>query len=236
MINTKHLLLVEDDAAVASAVTLHLEQAGFDCSHETNGKNAVDRITQGRFDLLLLDLGLPGMDGLEVCRRVREIKPDLPVIILSARSHEAHKVLGLELGADDYITKPFSMVEVTARVRSLLRRLDQLKQNPQQQILELTGGMKIDPTKRQVWLHDKDVELTLREFDLLHFLASNSQRAFSRAQLIEQVWGASFDGYEHAVNSHINRLRAKIETDPRDPKWVITVWGMGYRFQTPTST
>jgi DNA-binding response OmpR family regulator len=229
---SKQLLLVEDDDAVACAVQLHLEQAGFDCSHETNGLNAVARVANQRWDLLLLDLGLPGLDGLDVCRRVRELKPDLPIIILSARTHEAHKVLGLELGADDYLTKPFSMVELAARVRSLLRRLDQIKQNPQQPVLELRGGMKIDPIKRQVSINGLNVELTLREFDLLHFLASHSQRAYSRAELIEQVWGASFDGYEHAVNSHINRLRAKIETDPRDPKWVLTVWGMGYRFNS----
>jgi DNA-binding response OmpR family regulator len=235
MINHKQLLLVEDDEAVASAVRLHLEQAGFACTVENNGATAVTRVAQQRWDLMLLDLGLPGLDGLDVCRKVRALRPDLPVIILSARSHEAHKVLGLELGADDYLTKPFSMVELAARVRSLLRRLDQIKQNPQQQVLELGSTMKIDPTKRQVWISGLDVELTLREFDLLHFLATHPQRAFSRAELIEQVWGASFDGYEHAVNSHINRLRAKIEKDPRDPQWVLTVWGMGYRFQIPTS-
>jgi DNA-binding response OmpR family regulator len=229
----KQVLLVEDDDAVASAVRLHLEQAGFEVCHEFNGINAVAKVKQQRWDLMLLDLGLPGMDGLDVCRKVRELRPELPVIILSARSHEAHKVLGLELGADDYLTKPFSMVELAARVRSLLRRLDQLKQNPQQPILELGAGLTIDPIKRQVRLHGKDLELTLREFDLLYFLATHPQQAFSRNELIEQVWGASFDGYEHAVNSHINRLRGKIETDPRDPQWVLTVWGMGYKFNPP---
>jgi DNA-binding response OmpR family regulator len=229
----KQVLLVEDDDAVASAVRLHLEQAGFEVCHESNGINAVAKVKQQRWDLMLLDLGLPGMDGLDVCRKVRELRPELPVIILSARSHEAHKVLGLELGADDYLTKPFSMVELAARVRSLLRRLDQLKQNPQQPILELGAGLTIDPIKRQVRLHGKDLELTLREFDLLYFLATHPQQAFSRNELIEQVWGASFDGYEHAVNSHINRLRGKIETDPRDPQWVLTVWGMGYKFNPP---
>jgi DNA-binding response OmpR family regulator len=229
----KQVLLVEDDDAVASAVRLHLEQAGFEVCHESNGINAVAKVKQQRWDLMLLDLGLPGMDGLDVCRKVRELRSELPVIILSARSHEAHKVLGLELGADDYLTKPFSMVELAARVRSLLRRLDQLKQNPQQPILELGAGLTIDPIKRQVRLHGKDLELTLREFDLLYFLATHPQQAFSRNELIEQVWGASFDGYEHAVNSHINRLRGKIETDPRDPQWVLTVWGMGYKFNPP---
>ncbi len=229
----KQVLLVEDDDAVASAVRLHLEQAGFEICHESNGINAVAKVKQQRWDLMLLDLGLPGMDGLDVCRKVRELRPELPVIILSARSHEAHKVLGLELGADDYLTKPFSMVELAARVRSLLRRLDQLKQSPQQPILELGAGLTIDPIKRQVRLQGKDLELTLREFDLLYFLATHPQQAFSRNELIEQVWGASFDGYEHAVNSHINRLRGKIETDPRDPQWVLTVWGMGYKFNPP---
>lgn len=235
MPQAKSILLVEDDDAVACAVSLHLEQAGFDCVRESNGFDALARIKERRWELLLLDLGLPGMDGLDVCRKVREIRPDLPVIMISARSHEAHKVLGLELGADDYLTKPFSMVELAARVRSLLRRLDQVKTNPQYQVLDLGAGLTIDPIKRQVRVNQEIVELTLREFDLLHFLATHPQRAFSRAELIDRVWGASFDGYEHAVNSHINRLRAKIETDPRNPAWVTTVWGMGYRFNLPES-
>jgi DNA-binding response OmpR family regulator len=226
----KSILLVEDDDAVAGVVNLHLLQAGYECVRECNGPDALERLQRRRWDLMLLDLGLPGMDGLDVCRAVRQTRPELPVIMISARSHEAHKILGLELGADDYLSKPFSMLELTARVRSLLRRLEHIKTNPQHQILEFGRGLVIDPMKRQVFLGDRSIELTLREFDLLHFLATHPDRAYSRGELIDRVWGASFDGYEHAVNSHINRLRAKLESDPRNPIWVTTVWGMGYRF------
>ena len=224
------LLLVEDDDAIADALRLHVEQAGYQLHRESNGVHAMAAIDRQRWDMVLLDLMLPGADGWDVCRHLRARHPDVPVIMLSARSTEAHRVLGLELGADDYLAKPFSMLELVARVRALFRRVEQLRLAPVS-----NGRLCFDPflldTERRELLRGSDlVPLTLREFDLLHFLVRHAGRAFSRSELLQRVWGASFDGYEHTVNSHINRLRTKIETDPRNPERIVTVWGVGYRF------
>ncbi|MBE2259304.1 MAG: response regulator transcription factor, partial [Rhodobacteraceae bacterium] len=156
---------------------------------------------------------------------------DVPVIMLSARSAEAHRVLGLELGADDYLAKPFSMLELVARVRALLRRIEQLRSSPAVASELRFGAFRLDTVRRELLHGDVAIPLTLREFDLLHFLARHPGRAFSRGELLQRVWGAAFDGYEHTVNSHINRLRTKIEEDPREPRLIVTVWGVGYRFE-----
>lgn len=228
----KHILLVEDDDAIAEALRLHLEEAGYSLSRESNGLEAIVTIDKSKqkWDLVLLDIMLPGTDGWAVCRHLRTLHANVPVIILSARSAETHRVLGLELGADDYLAKPFSMLELVARVRSLFRRIDQL-QTPNKNSVELKfGHIRIDTARRLVFVNEQSHALTLREFDLLHFLARNPGKVFSRDSLLQQVWGSAFDGYEHTVNSHINRLRTKIEDDPRDPKRIVTVWGIGYRF------
>jgi DNA-binding response OmpR family regulator len=249
----QHLLLVEDDDAIAGALRLHLEEAGYRLHREANGLQAINTVERQRFDLVLLDLMLPGADGWDVCRHLRARHPDVPVIMLSARSAEAHRVLGLELGADDYLAKPFSMLELVARVRALLRRVDQLRAAPAP-ARELRFGPSQRPfvldTERRELRRESGREggqnaatgaptnvptnastaLTLREFDLLHFLARHAGRAFSRSELLQRVWGAGFEGYEHTVNSHINRLRTKIEDDPREPRRIVTVWGLGYRF------
>jgi len=188
---------------------------------------AIDR---QRWDLVLLDLMLPGADGWEVCRHLRARHPDVPVIMLSARSAEAHRVLGLELGADDYLAKPFSMLELVARVRALLRRVQQLRAAPAAAPVMRFGPWRLDTVRRELLQGELPVPLTLREFDLLHFLARHPGQAFGRGELLQRVWGAGFDGYEHTVNSHINRLRSKIEADPRLPLHIVTVWGVGYRF------
>ena len=227
----EQLLLVEDDDAIAEALRIHLEQAGYRLHREADGLRAIGAIDRQRWDLVLLDLMLPGADGWDVCRQLRARHADVPVIMLSARSAEAYRVLGLELGADDYLAKPFSMLELVARVRALLRRIDQMRLAPAP-AHELTfGGFRLDTVRRELMHGDQPVPLTLREFDLLHFLARHPGRAFSRGELLERVWGAAFDGYEHTVNSHINRLRTKIEADPRDPRRIVTVWGVGYRFE-----
>ena len=226
----EHLLLVEDDDAIAGALRLHLEEAGYRLHRESDGNRAMVAIDRQRWDLVLLDLMLPGADGWDVCRHLRQRHADVPVIMLSARSAEAHRVLGLELGADDYLAKPFSMLELVARVRALLRRIEQLRSAPAQAAELRFGRFRLDIVRRELQRDDHPVSLTLREFDLLHFLVTHPGRAFSRGELLQRVWGAGFDGYEHTVNSHINRLRTKIESDPSDPRRIVTVWGVGYRF------
>jgi len=181
---------------------------------------------------VLLDLMLPGADGLEVCRHLRSRAGHTPIIMLSARSAEVHRVRGLELGADDYLSKPFSMLELLARVRALLRRVEQIKAAPDIMTELRVGGWRLD-LQRRVLLHGepkrREVALTLREFDLLHFLLLHPRQVFSRCELLQHVWGDGFDGYEHTVNTHINRLRNKIEADPQNPRLITTVWGRGYR-------
>ncbi|HUG25660.1 response regulator transcription factor [Piscinibacter sp.] len=228
----EHLLLVEDDDAIADVVQTHLVGAGYAVQRVADGRLAMRVIDERRFDLLLLDLMLPGADGWDVCRHVRARRDYLPLIILSARSAEAHRVLGLELGADDYLAKPFSMLELVARVRALMRRVEQLRQPPAALPELRFGVLRLDPVRRELRHGDALVPLTLREFDLLHFLARHPGQVFSRAELLGSVWGSGFDGYEHTVNSHINRLRMKIEDDPQEPRLIQTVWGVGYRFGT----
>ncbi|MDH3209555.1 MAG: response regulator transcription factor [Burkholderiaceae bacterium] len=226
----EHLLLVEDEDAIADVMQLHLTEAGYSVQRESDGARAMRVIDAQQFDLVLLDLMLPGADGWDVCRHIRARRDHLPLMILSARSAEAHRVLGLELGADDYLPKPFSMLEMVARVRALLRRAEHSR-NPPSSLPELRfDGLRLDPLRRELRRGETLVPLTLREFDLLYFLARHPGQAFSRAALLGHVWGSSFDGYEHTVNSHINRLRTKIETNPQDPHLIETVWGIGYRF------
>ena len=227
----EHLLLVEDDDAIADALRLHLEEAGYRLHREADGLRAIAAIDRQRWDLVLLDLMLPGADGWDVCRHLRARHADVPVIMLSARSAEAHRVLGLELGADDYLAKPFSMLELVARVRALLRRVEQLRSSPMAAAELRFGPFRLDTTRRELQRGELVVALTLREFDLLQFLARHPGQAFSRSELLQRVWGAGFDGFEHTVNSHINRLRTKIEDDPREPLRIVTVWGVGYRFE-----
>ena len=227
----EQLLLVEDDDAIAAALRLHLEEAGYRLHRESDGLQAMAAIDHQRWDMVLLDLMLPGADGWDVCRHLRAQHADVPVIMLSARSAEAHRVLGLELGADDYLAKPFSMLELVARVRALLRRIEQLRSSPAPASELRFGPFRLDTLRRELLRGAEAVPLTLREFDLLYFLVRHPGRTFNRGELLQRVWGAAFDGYEHTVNSHINRLRTKIEEDPRDPRRIVTVWGVGYRFE-----
>lgn len=226
----QELLLVEDDDAIAEVLRLHLEDAGYRLRRESDGRRAMAAIDARPWDLVLLDLMLPGADGWEVCRHLRARHPQVPIIMLSARSAEAHRVLGLELGADDYLAKPFSMLELTARVRALLRRVEQLRTPPAASAELCFGGCRLDPVRRELRRDETMVPLTLREFDLLFFLARHPDQVFSRGDLLARVWGSAFDGYEHTVNSHINRLRGKLEVDAREPRLIETVWGVGYRF------
>ena len=227
----KRVLVVEDDSHIADLICLHLRDEHFEVVHSADGNQGLHLLEQGNWDALVLDLMLPGVDGLEICRRARALARYTPIIITSARSSEMHRILGLELGADDYLAKPFSMLELVARVKALLRRVDAMARNLKMDAGSLSSdGLFIDPITREVALHGKRLDLTPREFDLLYFFARQPGKVFSRMDLLNAVWGYSHEGYEHTVNTHINRLRAKIEADPAQPVRILTVWGRGYKF------
>lgn len=227
----KRILIVEDDGDIAELLQLHLRDEGYAISHAADGNRGMAMLEQGGWDALILDLMLPGVDGLEICRRARTMTRYTPIIITSARSSEMHRVLGLELGADDYLAKPFSMLELVARVKALFRRQEAMSRNLRMDAGVLSfNDLTIDPIAREVHLHQQPVELTPREFDLLYFFARHPGQVFSRLSLLNQVWGYQHEGYEHTVNTHINRLRIKIERNPAEPERILTVWGMGYKF------
>lgn len=227
------VLIIEDDPDIASLIAMHLKDNGFEVQIETRGDEGRTAFDEGTFDLVLLDLILPGVDGLTLCRHVRSRNNYIPILMLTAKSTELDRVLGLEMGADDYLTKPFSVPELIARVKALLRRVEALStKQVTTDVLPLIekNGLTISAENRRVLLEGAEVNLTAREFDLLYYLASNPGRVYSRVQLLDKVWGYSYEGYEHTVNTHINRLRAKIEEDPSKPVRVQTVWGVGYKF------
>ena len=228
----RRVLVVEDERELALVIRRHVEELGHEVQIAGSGEQALEAVTAQAFDLVLLDIMLPGVDGLEVCRRLRAKKLYMPVIMLTARSSEVDKVLGLETGADDYITKPFSLKELGARIRAMFRRAETPGQDGQQSAAGITVGdvLWIAPDSREVRVRGQDISLTQKEFDLLLHFARNPGRVYTRAQLLDAVWGYTHDGYEHAVNCHINRLRAKIERDPSKPEMIVTVWGVGYKF------
>ncbi|CAB3800185.1 response regulator transcription factor [Pararobbsia alpina] len=231
MDHPKRILIVEDDLHMADLLKLHLGDEGYEVVHCADGNEGLRRLEEGGWDALILDLMLPGVDGLEICRRARAMTRYTPIIITSARSSELHRILGLELGADDYLAKPFSVLELVARVKALLRRVDAMARNGRIDAGTLeSGGLSIDPIAREVTVRGKPLDLTPREFDLLYFFAKHPGKVFSRIDLLNAVWGYQHEGYEHTVNTHINRLRAKIETDPAQPSRILTVWGRGYKF------
>ena len=228
---SRAILVVEDDIDIAELVALHLRDEGYTVEVVHNGDEGLEEATSGRYALVILDLMLPGKDGLSLCRELRAHSNYVPVLMLTSKSSELDRVLGLELGADDYLTKPFSIRELVARVKALLRRIDATTRTEQQPSRFIrVRDLVIDQEKRQVTVAGTPIELTAKEFDLLLHFATHPGRVFSRAQLLDQVWGYGHEGYEHTVNSHINRLRAKIEEDSANPKYVLTVWGVGYKF------
>lgn len=228
---SRRILIVEDNKDIAELVSLHLRDLDCEVQLAADGNTGYEFATTGGWDLIILDLMLPGMEGLELCRRLRAGDHYTPILMLTAKSSEVDRVVGLEMGADDYLTKPFSIRELIARVKAIFRRLEALapKSGGEDGALVTVGAMTIDPDKRTVSIGDEPVELTAREFDLLMQFARNPGRVYSRQQLLDLVWGYGHDGYEHTVNSHINRLRAKIEGDPSNPEYVMTVWGVGYK-------
>ena len=221
----QQILVVEDDARIADLIAKNLEAAGYECHQSPDGGRALADFARLRPALIVLDLGLPGLDGLEVTRRIRR-DSDVPILVLTARSSESDKLLGLELGADDYVTKPFSTAELVARVRALLRRSSGTLT---ERVLEC-GELRIDPARRTVERGPERLPLTTLEFDLLYFLASRPGRVFSREALMEHVWGSDRMVDDRSIDSLVSRVRRKLEADPSRPRYVQTVWGAGYRF------
>lgn len=231
MESKRKAVIVEDNRDISDLVALHLRDLGMEVRQHLEGFPALDDIFENEYDLIILDLMLPDIEGMEICRRIRMEKIKTPVIILTSKNDEIDKVLGLETGADDYITKPFSVREFTARVKAIMRRIeDQSKQSVGSDSILNLGNLSIEPESRKVLLDGKRIELTPKEFDLLYLLASRAGFIFSREKLLNLVWGYQFDGYEHTVNSHINRLRSKLEKDPAEPEFILTSWGVGYYF------
>jgi len=230
MLQTK-VLIVEDDKEIARVIAVNIEDLGLETEHVTNGMEGLDRALSGDFSLIILDIMLPRLDGISLCRNIREKDKQIPILMVTARAEEIDRVLGLELGADDYMTKPFSVRELTARIKALLRRSQISLDSTEKKEIELSiGDLSIDFNKRKVILNSKEIEVTVKEFDLLALFIRNPGRAYSRSELLSLVWGYEFQGYEHTVNTHINRLRNKIEKDAADPEYLKTVWGVGYRF------
>jgi len=232
----KNILLVEDDPNIAELLEIHLKDLGCEVTWRSDGVAGLEQFKMDDFGLVILDLMLPKLDGLEVCKEIRSQDKKTPILMLTSKSEEFDKVLGLELGADDYITKPFSIRELVARVKAIFRRIeaDKSESDKESETEQISiGDLEISLSKRKVHLKGNAVDLTAKEFDLLALFAANPGRAYSRQQLLDIIWGYQFDGYEHTVNSHINRLRSKIEKDPSQAKYIKTVWGIGYSFVEP---
>ena len=229
----RHILVAEDQADIRDLITLNLQQAGYVVDAHADGRSALASQTEQASDLLILDLMMPGLDGLEVCKALRARGHSTPILMLTAKSTELDRVLGLELGADDYLTKPFSMAELLARVKALLRRAELLRAAPSASAAQMlrNGDLEILPAKRQVFMGGQALDFTALEFDLLLHFAQHPGHVFSRSQLLGAVWGYSHDGYEHTVTTHINRLRAKLEPDPMAPRLILTVRGAGYKMR-----
>jgi two-component system, OmpR family, alkaline phosphatase synthesis response regulator PhoP len=226
----KNVLVVEDDASISDLIKIHLTDLNCKVTQASDGEEGLNYALKDQFDLIVLDLMLPVLDGLEICKSVRKNDIYTPVLMLTAKSEEFDKVLGLEMGADDYLTKPFGIREFIARVKAIFRRIDAIQKEVDDEADLSFGDLKIEVLKKRVILNGERVELTPREFDLLHLLASHPGRTYSREQLLDILWGYQYNGYEHTVNSHIYRLRSKIENDLSNPKYILTSWGAGYRF------
>ncbi|WP_036154268.1 response regulator transcription factor [Maribacter forsetii] len=225
----KRILIIEDDPEIIKLLELHLSDVSYETTMAMDGNEGLQSALENDYDLILLDLTLPGLDGVEVCRKLRATK-NTPVIMLTAKSEEIDRVLGLEIGADDYMTKPFSIRELLARIKAVLRRTNKVEKKQEDTSIILAEGLKIDIDKRKVVLGDYKIELSPKEFELLVLMASNPGRNYTRTELLNIIWGYNFEGYEHTVNSHINRLRAKIESDMANPNYILTTWGVGYKF------
>lgn len=226
----KRVLVVDDEKLIVKGIRFSLEQEGMkvDCAYD--GEEALKLAKENIYDILLLDVMLPKYDGFEVCRQIREYS-DVPIIMLTAKGDDMDKILGLEYGADDYITKPFNILEVKARIKAILRRTGRKKTEREDDKIIVKGEMKIDCESRRVVIGEQETNLTAKEFDLLELLAMNPNKVYSRENLLNIVWGYEYPGDARTVDVHIRRLREKIETNSSDPKYVYTKWGVGYYFK-----
>jgi DNA-binding response OmpR family regulator len=228
----RNILVIEDQADIAGLIKLHLQDLSCSVDIASDGVDGLAAARSRPYDLVILDIMLPELDGLEVCRQLRASRVETPIMMLTAKAAEFDRVLGLELGADDYLTKPFSVRELIARVKALFRRIDKLAAGPasgQERAIQ-AGDLHIDPVRRAAHIGGAPLPLTSKEFDLLLYFARNPGRVYTRVQLLDAVWGHGYEGYEHNVNCHINRLRAKIEKNQARPAWILTVRGVGYKF------
>ncbi|MDR3667815.1 MAG: response regulator transcription factor [Ignavibacteriaceae bacterium] len=226
----KNILIIEDDKEISDLLEIHLKDIGCIISKEYNGLSGLNKAKFENYDLIVLDIMLPGMNGLDVCKEIRQSGILTPVLMLTSKSEEIDKVLGLELGADDYITKPFSIREFIARVKAIFRRVELIKETDKDEKDINYKNIVIEIASHKVLVNNRKMDLTPKEFDLLYLLASHPGRVYSRENLLNIIWGYQHKGYEHTVNSHINRLRSKIEKDVSDPQFILTSWGSGYRF------
>ena len=226
-------LVIEDEKDIADLIAIHLADLGFGTDIASDGNEGLIMALNNAYKIILLDIRLPELDGMEVCKRIRLEKIHTPILMVTSKSEEIDKIIGLEIGADDYITKPFSIRELIARVKAILRRTELAgKINTEEADREIkSDGLYINVTLRKVEVYGKRIELSPKEFDLLVLFASNPGRTYTRTQLLDLVWGYQFEGYEHTVNSHINRLRSKIERNLNEPEFILTTWGVGYKFR-----
>jgi DNA-binding response OmpR family regulator len=226
----KKVLVIEDDKSIVDLLEIHLKDLSCDVTTTLDGAEGLRKATSETFDLIVLDIMLPNVNGLDICKEVRKRDIYTPVLMLTSKSEEVDKVIGLEIGADDYLPKPFSIREFIARVKAILRRVEAIQKEIGSDSDISVGELAIEVSKRKVSLEGDRIELTPKEFDLLHLLASHPGKTYTREQLLNILWGYQYNGYEHTVNSHINRLRSKIEPNISDPKYILTTWGVGYRF------
>ena len=229
----ENALIIEDDRDIADLIAIHLADLNLKVDKSYDGREGLLKALNDSYSIILLDIRLPGLDGIELCKKMRLAKIQTPILMVTSKSEEIDKIIGLEMGADDYITKPFSIRELVARVKAILRRSELTRQDkPGDAIREINyEGLYINITLRIVEVYGKRIELSPKEFDLLILFASNPGRTYTRTQLLDQVWGYQFEGYEHTVNSHINRLRTKIELNLNQPEFILTTWGVGYKFR-----
>lgn len=226
------ILVIEDDLEIQDLLELHLTSFPAEVIKEQDGAKGLELAIHQKPDLVLLDVTLPSMDGIEVCQKIRAAKITCPIMMLTARSEEIDRVLGLEVGADDYMTKPFSIRELLARIKAILRFRKMIEDNmtTDSKVVMEFEDLLINVEERKVLMKGERINLSPKEFELLALMTSNPGRSYSRSQLLSLIWGYDFEGYEHTINSHVNRLRAKIETDMDHPNYILTTWGVGYRF------